>query len=435
MNPSYSPLNRKYIRPSFIFLLFLAVILLSSIVAISYLYIKDRQQRDLLVWQVQETQKNLNQLYLSLARGDMKKAFVELEEAQKKIAAAIPPQRVAAPKSVIAQKQSPALAPRQPVAVAVTPPTVQAPVEPQARTPAKTAASQIAATAPPALVIPEGKSPFPFIIADSSEYLLVVEKDQKTLHLFRYTDHGFSLIKSYACIVGANGLDKLKEGDLATPVGNYFTLRFIPDQALPEKYGLGAFVLNYPNFLDRKARKDGTGIWLHGHTPGMSLGAPELQNTSGCIVVNNDHLSELKGFIKASGTPVVVVNTLLFSQNSYQKQLATELTDFMQSWGKSWESGKMDPFMKHYSSDFINADGMNYQSFKRQKENVNKGKKFIRVKIDNISVLLPQEKGGQIAVARFTQRYRSSNFESDTRKIFYLKKGQSGWQIIGESRL
>ena len=90
---------------------------------------------------------------------------------------------------------------------------------------------------------------------------------------------------------------------------------------------------------------------------------------------------------------------------------------------------------QHEFSDFVNSDGMNYQAFKRQKEKVNRGKKFIRVKIENPAILLPQEKDGQIAVVRFTQRYNSNNFQSDSRKLFYLKKGQAGWQIIGESRI
>jgi murein L,D-transpeptidase YafK len=279
------------------------------------------------------------------------------------------------------------------------------------------------------------ESPYPFVLAEADEYLLICEKDQKTLHLFRNTSNRFSLVKSYPCIVGANGLDKTRTGDLATPVGNYFSLRYIPGKSLPEKYGYGAFVLNYPNFLDRKARKDGTGIWLHGHTPGKNLGDPELQSTRGCIAVSNDVLKELTGMLKAGGAPVVVVNRLQFAKVSTQQQLSEEVMAFMKSWGKAWESGKTDPFMSHYASDFVNSEGMNYQAFKRQKEKVNIGKQFIRVKIDNPTILLPQEKGGEIAVVRFTQRYNSNNFQSDSRKLFYLKKGQAGWQIIGESRI
>ncbi|MDO9559499.1 MAG: L,D-transpeptidase family protein [Syntrophales bacterium] len=288
---------------------------------------------------------------------------------------------------------------------------------------------------PAGLTIAADEGPHPFILAEAGEYLLICEKDQKALRLFRNIDNRFALLKSYPCIVGANGLDKKREGDLATPVGNYFFLRYIPGKKLPEKYGQGAFVLNYPNFMDRKARKDGTGIWLHGHTPTKSLGEQELQNTSGCIAVGNDVLRELSELLKASGTPIVIVNRLELTKLTRQRQLAEELGTFMKSWGKAWESGNTNKFMKYYASDFINSDGMNYQSFKRQKEKVNRGKKFIRIAVENQAILLLQEKSGQIAVVRFTQRYRSSNFTSDSRKLFYLKKGEAGWRIIGETRL
>jgi len=62
-----------------------------------------------------------------------------------------------------------------------------------------------------------------------------------------------------------------------------------------------------------------------------------------------------------------------------------------------------------------------------------KNKKFIHIKIENLAILIPPEHGGNVAVVRFHQRYNSNNFKSDSKKIFYLKKGQAGWQIIGES--
>ena len=62
-------------------------------------------------------------------------------------------------------------------------------------------------------------------------------------------------------------------------------------------------------------------------------------------------------------------------------------------------------------------------------------KSIITSVVEHPAILLLQEKNGEIAVIRFVQRYRSSNFQSDTRKLFYLKKGQSGWQIFGESRM
>jgi len=76
---------------------------------------------------------------------------------------------------------------------------------------------------------------------------------------------------------------------------------------------------------------------------------------------------------------------------------------------------------------------LRYKSYKNQKEKVNRGKKYIHVKTDQMAVVIPQESEGKTAVVRFVQRYQSSNFNSDSKKIFYLSKGQKGWQIIGES--
>jgi murein L,D-transpeptidase YafK len=413
-------------RPAALIGLLLIIVLLLSTFVLSYLHVKDKKQRDLLLSQIQETRKALDQIHLAMARGDLKKAFTELAQAQKNVDVLLP--RVTEPlaKQDIALKQQ--VAPPPTAAIPGSKPPAASPAivrPPPGTTTVKSAPA----------IIPSDEGPDSLILAETGEYLLITEKDQKALHLFRYTDNRFVLMKSYPCIVGANGLDKSREGDLATPVGNYFFLRYIPGKNLPEKYGHGAFVLNYPNFMDRKARKDGTGIWLHGHTPAKSLGAQELQNTSGCIVVGNDVLRELSELLKANGTPIVIVNRLELTKLTRQRQLAEELGTFMKSWGKAWESGNTNKFMSYYASDFINSDGMNYQSFKRQKEKVNRGKKFIRVTVENPAILLLQEKGGQIAVVRFTQRYRSSNFTSDSRKLFYLKKGEAGWRIIGESRL
>lgn len=433
MNQPVIQKNRRIVHPFVLIGIIMIVVLMLSTVTLSYLYLKDREQHDLLSKKVQETQKNLDQLHMSLAKGELKKAFTELAQAQKNVADILP--RVTEPsptKPVIAQKQPPPSPPIPPSSVPVSKPPKEAPVQPLPGTaPSKPPPSVI----PARLTMAADESPYPFILAEPEEYLLLAEKDQKILHLFQYNNNRFVLVKSYACIVGANGLDKRKAGDLATPVGNYFSLRYIQDKDLPEKYGYGAFVLNYPNFLDRRARKDGTGIWLHGHIPGKNLGEQDLQSTSGCIAVSNDVLRELTGLLKVNGTPVVVVNRLQLAKVSRQQQQSEEVIAFMESWSKAWESRKSEPFMNHYASDFINGDGMNYQAFKRQKQKVNIGKKFIRVKIENPAILLPQEKGGQIAVVRFTQRYHSNNFKNDSKKLFYLKKGQAGWQIIGESRI
>ena len=263
-------------------------------------------------------------------------------------------------------------------------------------------------------------------------FKLTPAKRSLIFYVFRKTGGKLTLVKAYPCLIGANQRDKRKGGDLATPVGVYFFLRFVPGKNLAENYGYGAFVLNYPNFLDRRGGKDGTGIWLHGHSAGKSLG-DEVVNTRGCIVVSNEALKEMSDYIKPNGTAIAIVNKLTFTKSENQEALARELTAFVDAWRKAWESRSVQKYMSFYAPDFVSADGMGYQAFKRHKEKVNRGKSYIRVATDDLMILLPPEGEGRVAIARFHQRYQSSNFKTESNKILYMKKGQGGWHIIGES--
>jgi murein L,D-transpeptidase YafK len=383
------------------------------------LFIKEAKNSEKTLRILQETGKSLLLLQDSLGRTDMQKAFVHLSDARRQIAAALQAAPVASPAKTATEPPPLKTAaeskgePVKPAVVAQKPPAV----------PVKTAQ----------LSIPAGEMPAPLVWAVAGEYALIGEKESKLLHLFKFQDDQFILVKSYPCIIGANGEDKKKAGDFATPKGSYFTLRYTPGSALPEIYGEGAFVLNYPNFLDRKDSKDGAGIWIHGHVPGKVIGTGDLLSTRGCIAVSNDNVKELKTLLKPSGTPVSIVDTVAFVKESSRKESLQEIRNFMDAWRKAWESGDTGKYLGYYSKDFINSDGMRFEAFKKHKERVNSGKKFIRVNADQMAIIMPQEREGQVAVVRFIQKYRSSNFEADSRKLFYLKKEQKGWTIFGES--
>ncbi|HVO65224.1 MAG TPA: L,D-transpeptidase family protein [Syntrophales bacterium] len=384
-----------------------ALLLLSNSVLL-YLYIKEKNNNKNLSGIIDKTNKDFSQIHESLKQKDLQKAFRHLTEAQKQVIAMLPPTSASSSKPAEETKESSAVLPTR---VKETP----APSQPIV---------SMAASAQ--------EAPYPFIFADQGEYLLVCEKDTKILHIFRFMDEKFSLVKQYPCIIGANNHAKRLEGDFATPEGVYFFLRFASGRTLAEKYGYGAFVLNYPNFLDRKERKEGGGIWIHGHSPGKTIGVDVL-DTQGCIAVSNEALKEMSGFLKPNGTPIAIVNKLQFTKLDSQKEQEKELRNFLNSWRQAWESINTKKYLSFYSSAFVNAEGMSYNAFKQHKERTNRSKKYIKVKMENLAILIPPEHGGNVAVARFQQRYSSNNYKVDSKKIFYLKKGQAGWQIIGES--
>ena len=276
---------------------------------------------------------------------------------------------------------------------------------------------------------PEGGVPTAVVHLKQQEYLLLCEKNSKTLHLFHSEPNRLSFIKSYPCIVGSNHVDKKEAGDLATPEGVYFLTSFL--SGLPEKYGAGAFSLNYPNFLDQKEGKKGYGIWLHGFPNHME----RPLSSEGCVVVKDDDLKELMRLIKIGDTPLVIVDTLQYQSPENQGDVFQNLMQFLEDWKRAWESLDTREYLSYYSRDFVNSEGMNYERFKAHKERVNQSKRFIKLHIENKSFLFSQKNGGHIAVLRIDQDYISDNFKSFTRKILYLREEQGRWKIIGDVAL
>jgi len=399
----HSP-KSSYLKIGIVFI----VVLVLINAALLYLLIRERNNNKTLLNIVGNTDRQIYKIHESLKQKDYQKAFRYLAEAKKQVAVLLPPTAETSHKK---------------------PTTAETPAAPPLPAKTTTAPTETVATIlPPAVQ----ETPQPLLFADAGEYLLICEKERKFLYVFRFSEGKFSMVKQYPCIIGANNHEKKRDGDFATPVGVYFFLRFAPGKTLPNIYGYGAYVLNYPNFLDRKEGKQGGGIWIHGHIPGKKIGT-DIPDTKGCISVDNDALKEMSGFLKENGTPIAIVNKLQFSSLENQKALSRELLNFMNAWKQAWESINTKKFMGFYSTEFVNSEGMSYQAFKQQKERINKTKKFIRVKTENVAILIPPEHGGHIAVVRFLQKYHSNNFKTDSKKIFYLRKGQTGWHIIGES--
>jgi murein L,D-transpeptidase YafK len=274
-----------------------------------------------------------------------------------------------------------------------------------------------------------GMVPTPIIHLKPHDHVLLCEKNSKMLHLFRCEPERLFIIKSFSCTVGSNNGDKREVGDLATPEGIYFLISFL--SGLPEKYGIGAFPLNYPNLLDQREGKKGSGIWLHGFPDHME----RPLSSEGCVVVRDEDLKELIELIKIGDTPLVIVDTLRYQSPEKQQKVFQSLVQFLQDWKGAWESLDTEKYLSYYSQDFVNSEGMNYARFKAHKERVNRSKRFVKLHLESRSFLLSPKNGGSVAVLRINQDYTSDNFKSYTRKTLYLREEQGQWKIIGDIAL
>jgi murein L,D-transpeptidase YafK len=254
-----------------------------------------------------------------------------------------------------------------------------------------------------------------------SEYAILVDKSLQKVFVY-HKNNPYKPYRTYPCTTGENEGPKLRENDRKTPVGVYFFIRGIDKKELLPIYGSRAFVLDYPNVLDRKEGKKGHGIWFHG------LSRPlKPRDTNGCVALENADIDDLASFIRFEDTPVIVSEKIeMVDPSELEKQL-DEVLRVIETWRDSWERKDIDKYMSLYSPDFT-ASGKNWRQWKAHKARLAKQYKKIRFNVQNLRVL--QNDG--LVLASFVQKYSNEYLSSAVRKTLYLKHG-SRLKIISES--
>lgn len=275
----------------------------------------------------------------------------------------------------------------------------------------------------------EKKLPVPEKIILSSKIdvqpftFLVVDKSLQKLSVYQFDGIEIKKLVQFECTTGKNMEDKKRPGDLATPEGTFLIKSFIPGEKLDPKYGAGAFVLDFPDYLSKRQKKDGSGIWLHA-TP---IERPPY-NSEGCVVVNDKNFLELERFIEPGKTYIHIVK----QEKDIQFSELSNVWETISRWKESWESLDTDRYLSFYSENF-RSDGKDKKTWSEYKKRVNKDKNFVRIDIKE-PVILPygNTEFGYVFIVDFIQRYESNNMKSTTEKSLYLVKQDNTYKILGE---
>ncbi len=271
-------------------------------------------------------------------------------------------------------------------------------------------------------------------LSSTTEYALVVDKGKNRLYVYRNLGPGLppELIDDFYIVLGKQTGDKFREGDLRTPNGVYFVTSYLPDEKLPPLYGSGAFPVNYPNELDRRLRKTGDGIWLHG-TDKSLYSRPPL-DSEGCVVLTNEEFTRIGQYVEIGRTPVIISEKVEWCSSRDWLDLNIEVQATLERWRQSWEQADIDSYLTMYAQAFW-AKGHDYKSWQRHKKRVFSGKTFQKIDLSDISLLrYPQTDDKQMVVANFRQRYRSNNYNGDMSKRLYMVKEQGRWKVLYEGR-
>jgi murein L,D-transpeptidase YafK len=198
---------------------------------------------------------------------------------------------------------------------------------------------------------PAGAVPSQFLaLSTRNRHAIAVDASRSRLYLFENKASGLTLIADYYISIGKSGYEKKTEGDSRTPLGVYFITGSLSRASLKDFYGSGALPINYPNELDSRRGKTGSGIWLHG-TPANQFSRPP-QATDGCVVLANPDLSQLMRTVQARTTPVVIAPVLQWVAPNVARQEGKPFEAALAAWQSAKSSGNMDQVLGFYSPDF-----------------------------------------------------------------------------------
>jgi len=265
---------------------------------------------------------------------------------------------------------------------------------------------------------------------DSSQNsAIVVDASRSRVYVYENAEGTPRLMQDFYSTLGKNGVDKLREGDRKTPLGVYHVTARIPGSKLPDLYGWGALPISYPNEWDRMSGRSGYGIWLHGVPSDTYARAPRASD--GCIALANTDIAELAKRVRVGVTPVIIADQIEWTTPGARRDEREAFMADLEAWRLDWESLDAGRYLAHYARRF-RSTGMDIAAWSVYKRRVNTSKRWIKVSLDNVSLIRGPGREA-LMVVTFDQDYRSSNLDQRTRKRQYWIMEDGRWRIAHEA--
>lgn len=275
---------------------------------------------------------------------------------------------------------------------------------------------------------PTNTLPSQFIaLTERNKHAIAVDASRSRLYLFENGNTGVKLIADYYISVGKLGIEKNVEGDQRTPLGVYFITNNLNPKSLVDFYGVGALPINYPNPLDLKRGKTGSGIWFHGTPSEQFSRAPKASD--GCIVLANPDLNHILSSVKTKTTPVVIADRLNWVSKTTLDADKTNFNATLMSWRQAKVESNTSKVMAFYASDF-SSYGKNISQWSiALSDEINK-LKGRDIALSNINMMRWTDQNETMVVT--FDEVIAGNKQSITKRQYWMRDGKS-WKIFFES--
>ncbi|OEZ62299.1 murein L,D-transpeptidase family protein [Duganella sp. HH105] len=263
------------------------------------------------------------------------------------------------------------------------------------------------------------------------KHALIVDAKHSRLYLYENRNDQIRLLSDFYVSQGKLGINKLKEGDMRTPVGVYYIIGHLPGVKLPDMYGKGALPLDYPNDWDKVQGRSGSGIWVHG-TPPETFSRPPL-STDGCVVVSNDDLNTLTRTVEIGKTPILIGDQVEFVSKEQMERDLRVASSLVETWRRDVENRDEAGLRALYSPRFKSAADEDVSAW-LDKNRFLPGAKKISVTVTEPSYFR-QPSQEEVIVSNFTQQIVVGKFRHAVRKKQYWAKEGKNWKIVAESNV
>lgn len=269
----------------------------------------------------------------------------------------------------------------------------------------------------------------------TSHHVIVAEKSTHKLYIYKNNKSFPELIETLDMVTGKKTGNKIFEGDYRTPEGVYFLNSFITNEELVRRYGeggkiygVGAFVLDYPNPIDKSNKKTGGGIWLHSTNDETRI--EKGLDSRGCFVIKNKKLQEISKYIELTKTPFISVHEQKFVNEEVWLSNRVEIKNLVNSWLESWITEDIESYMESFHKEKFNDRFRGkFAAYKKYKRAVFSQPGSPSINLSNLTILASDE----YATASFVQQYSSRTINDTGYKVLYLKKDKfHNWKIAGE---